>query len=364
MQTTDTPSFDFSENVNSPSMFQEKYDEFVADLLGAVPEYSESIKMAKDLDFKTRLSRFQVEIKPKNQLSDNNAAHISNPGSILPGVTVSDAVWNALSFQSQKAILEHIQLLSMCSFMESSTSGGDSDTPPAWMDDAMNEMKKKLDSPEFLDMASKFSKMFMSANGTDRNEDTSEKEDSNGTDGTEEKGSGGAAGFASMFEKGFPKLPERFLKGQLAKLAQEIVKDITADDLGLSPDMIQQCEKDPSRAFTILFSTFTSRPEIIQKTVAKIGKRLQQKVQSGQIRPQEIAAEAEELMKEFANNPSFVDMMEGIKTAFGFEDMDSAKKAGKEGSARLSMARDRLRKKLDKKKEKARENLVNKNNNK
>jgi hypothetical protein len=348
MQTTDTPSFDHSENVNSQSMFQEKYDEFVADLLGALPEYSESIKMAKDLDFKTRLSRFQSEIKPKNQLSDNSAAPISNPGYILPGVTVSDDVWNALSFQSQKAILEHIQILSMCSFMESATSGGDSDTPPAWMDDAMNEMKKKLDSPEFLNMASKFSKMFMSGDGTD------------GTDGTDEKGSG-AAGFASMFEKGFPKLPERFLKGQLAKLAQEIVKDITADDLGLSPDMIQQCEKDPSRAFTILFSTFTSRPEIIQKTVAKIGKRLQQKVQSGQIRPQEIAAEAEELMKEFANNPSFVDMMEGIKTAFGFEDMDSAKKAGKEGSARLSMARDRLRKKLDKKKETARENLANKN---
>ena len=359
MQNVDANPFESSENVSEPSMFQEKYNEFVEDLLGALPEYSVQIQAAKALDYKTRLSRFQSEIKVKNQVSSDSSSSISNPGKILPEVDVSEDVWKALSFQSQKAIQEHIQILSMCSFMESETFTGDSDGAPAWMEDAMNEMKKKFDSPMFQDMAKKFSKMFMSSNAEDE-DDADDAGDEKGA-----KAAGGAkAAFASMFENGFPKLPERFLKGQLAKLAQEIVKDITADDLGLTPEMMQQCEKDPSRAFTLLFSTFTSNPEIIQKTVAKIGKRLQQKMQSGQIRPQEIASEAEELMKEFSNNPSFVDMMEGIKTAFGFEDMDAAKKAGKEGSARLSMARDRLRKKLDKKKEKARENLANKNNNK
>jgi hypothetical protein len=72
-------------------------------------------------------------------------------------------------------------------------------------------------------------------------------------------------------------------------------------------------------------------------------------VQSGSIRPDDIAREAEELMKEFAGNSSFVDMMKGVKSAFGMEDMDTARAAGKEGSARLSMARERLRKKLAKK---------------
>jgi hypothetical protein len=74
-------------------------------------------------------------------------------------------------------------------------------------------------------------------------------------------------------------------------------------------------------------------------------------VQSGSIRPDDIAREAEELMKEFAENSSFVDMMQGIKSVFGMEDMDTARKAGREGSARLSTARDRLRKKLEKKKQ-------------
>jgi hypothetical protein len=44
-------------------------------------------------------------------------------------------------------------------------------------------------------------------------------------------------------------------------------------------------------------------------------------------------------------------MMKGVKSVFGMEDMDIARKAGREGSARLSTARDRLRKKLEKKKQ-------------
>jgi hypothetical protein len=70
---------------------------------------------------------------------------------------------------------------------------------------------------------------------------------------------------------------------------------------------------------------------------------------SGAIRPQEIAREAEELMKEFAGHSSFVEMMEGLKSAFGMEDMETARQAGRESSARMSIVRDRLRKKLDKK---------------
>lgn len=153
------------------------------------------------------------------------------------------------------------------------------------------------------------------------------------------------AGFEKLFENGFPKLPERFLKGHMAKLAQEIVKDIKPEDLGITPEMVAECEKNPSRAFDILFQVFGNNPGIIQKTIQKVGKRLQQKFMSGAINPQEIAREAEELMKEFAGNGNFVDMMEGMKNAFGFGDMDIARQAGREGSARLAMVKDRLKKK-------------------
>ena len=113
--------------------------------------------------------------------------------------------------------------------------------------------------------------------------------------------------------------------------------------------MMDDCEKNPSRAFDILFQVFGKNPEILQKTVQKIGNRLQHKITSGAIKPQEIAREAEELMKEFSENSSFVDMLSGLKKAFGFEDMDLARQAGKEGSARLSIVKNRLKKKASEK---------------
>ena len=315
------------------SVFQSKYDEFVEDLLGALPEYTSHIQSSKALDASTRLTRFQDEVKVGQTLGGGDVDdHNKNPGRILPDVVIDDAVWNSLSDNTKKAIWEHVRILSICCFMEAGFGEG---AKPSWMEDAMNEMKQKLESVDFQNIIKKFMTFFKPGEGAA------------GGSGSEE-GEAGAAGaipgFEKLFENGFPKLPERFMKGQMAKLAQEIVKDITPEDLGISPEMLSDCEKNPSRAFDILFSVFGNNPAIIQKTIQKIGKRLQQKVMSGAIRPQEIAREAEELMKEFAGNTSFVDMMDNMKNAFGFEDMDLARQAGREGSARLAMVRQRLKK--------------------
>jgi len=310
------------------SLFQQKYNEFVADLLGALPEYTEEIQVASALGDAERIESF------KDVAVGHSTEDKANPQKILPGVTVSDAVWTSLSENTQKAIWEHLRLVSMCYMME---TGFDAGAAPSWMDDAMKDMKDKLDSDEFQSMMKKFMNIFGS------------KKDDDATDAG--AASAGLPNFGSFFEKGMPKLPERFLNGHLVRLAQEIVKDIKPEDLGLDPEMMAECEKEPSRAFSMLFATFKNKPEVIQKVIAKVGNRIQHKIKTGAIRMEEIAREAEELIKEFADNPAFVEMMDGIKKAFGFEDMGLAKKAGKESSARLSMVRDRLRKKLDKKKQ-------------
>lgn len=324
---------------NTESVFQKKYDEFVEDLMGALPEYASQIATARDLVQKDRLERFQVEVKFNHTMSGGSSEVFQhNPNTVLPGVIISDTVWASLSEQTKKAIWEHVRILSICCFME---AGFGQDDKPKWMDDAMSaameEMKKKLESVDFQSLISKLMKMMRPG------------DDSN-ADADDEKKPSGLPNLDDMFKGGLPKLPERFLKGHMARLAQEMIKDITPADLGINPDMMKACEKDPSRAIQILFSTFTNNPGIIQQLIGKIGKRLQQKVMTGAINPQEIAREAEELMKEFSENTSFVDMMSGIKSAFGFEDMDMARAAGREGSARLAAARDRLRKKLEKKK--------------
>jgi len=326
------------------SPFQTKYDEFADELLEALPEYEAHIRAALALDEATRLTRFQAEVKVANNFATEESTDYSkNPGTILPGVVIEDSLWATLSENSHKAMWEHVRVLSMCCFFEAGFTEG---TKPAWMDDAMNEMKKTLDGIDFDGLAKKFAAFFKPTEGG-----SEERTAAGGAGATADSEDGGLPkGLEGLFGAGFPKIPEKFLKGHLAKLAQEIVKDITPDDLGFSPEMIADCEKSPSRAFDILFSTFTKNPGLIQKTVQKIGKRLQQKIMSGSIRPQEIAREAEELMKEFAGNSSFVEMMEGLKGAFGFEDMGLAKQAGKEGSARLAMVKDRLKKKLEAKK--------------
>jgi hypothetical protein len=188
------------------------------------------------------------------------------------------------------------------------------------MEDIMGSWKDKLGSLDMEGLFKKFSGVFGQTDAS------------------------GGSGFS------MPKLPEKFLKGQLAKLAEEIVRDIKPEDLGFTPEMMAECEKSPSKSFDILLQVFTKNPAIIQSTIKKIGKRLQQKIQSGAIRPNEIAKEAEELMKEFAGNADMVGMMDSFKTAFGFEDMDIAKAAGKEGSARLNIVKERLRKKMEEKK--------------
>jgi hypothetical protein len=327
------------------SVFQKKYDEFVDDLLGALPEYTKEIQAAKGLDAQTRIARFQAEVKISNTMSGGDSEEYkTNPNTILPSVVISNEVWATLSDNTKKAIWEHVRVLSICCFMEA----GFGDDKPKWMEDAMaaamEDMKKKFESADFQNMIKKF--MSMMKPGKSDNDD-SDNDDSDKKDNTK---SSGLPNLDDMFKNGFPKLPEKFMKGHMARLAQEMVKDITPEDLGISAEMMKNCEKDPSRAINIMFSTFTNNPGVIQKIISKIGNRLQQKVMSGAINPQEIAKEAEELMKEFSGNSSFVDMMSGIKSAFGFEDMDSARKMGKEGSARLATARDRLRQKLEKKK--------------
>jgi hypothetical protein len=321
------------EDATETSVFQTKYNEFVEDLLGALPEYTSQIQAAKALNDNVRLTRFQEEVKVGNALgSSEEADNVKNPGRVLPGVEITDAVWASLSENTRKAIWEYVRILSICCFMEAGFTEG---SKPAWMDDAMKDMKEKLESVDFQNIIKKFMTFFKGAEGKE------------GAAGAMPEGM--PAGFEKLFESGFPKIPEKFLKGHMAKLAQEIVKDITPEDLGISPEMIGECEKNPSRAFDILFQVFGSNPGNIQKIVQRIGKRLQQKIMSGAIRPQEIAREAEELMKEFAENSSFVDMMDGIKNAFGFQDMDLARAAGRESSARLSMVKDRLKKKASEK---------------
>ena len=125
-----------------------------------------------------------------------------------------------------------------------------------------------------------------------------------------------------------PNLPERFLKGKIAKFAEELVREFSPEDFGMSEADIRACETNPMRAFEVLMEAYTSKPDILQGAIKKIAHRMQEKIQRGELRPQDLAAEAEEIMKECTDNPQFTEMMEGFRNAFGFADMDTARIGG------------------------------------
>jgi len=286
--------------------FNSKYDEFCVDLLGACPELTNDINKAKLISKDKRLELYKTHVFKKHESTHT----------VLPGVTIPNGIWTTLSDNTLKAINEYNSILDLCVVYSTGDTDGISQE---WVNKMMGEWKTRMEGIDFNTMSSKFFEMFGSKGGS----------------------------------SGLPPLPEKFLKGQMAKLAEELVKEFDPKDFGFSKEDIEACEKNPSKAFEILISVSTKNPNLIQNALQKIGKRLQQKIQNGQLRPQELAAEAEELMKEFQNNPAFVDILESFRSAFNFEDMDLARKSGNDASGRLALVRNRLKKKLEAKKNKA-----------
>jgi hypothetical protein len=285
--------------------FQSKYEEFCVDLEGTCPELKHEIACAKAIPVEQRIEAYKSMVYKKRLESEE---HI-----VLPGITIPNLIWNELSKKTQKVINEYNSILDLCVIY---TTGDVEGVSQEWVDSMMREWRSRMEKVDFNKMSSRLFELFGKQGGA------------------------------------LPPLPEKFLKGQMAKLAEELVKEFNPEDFGFSPDELEACEKDPSRAFEILIQLSTKDPSKIQNALEKIGKKLQHKIQNGQLRPQELAKEAEELMEEFQSNPAFVEILESFKSAFNFEDMDMARAAGKEGSARLSLVRQRLKKKLDAKKTK------------
>ena len=295
------------------SIFQTKYDEFVASLMEVFPELADVLNAAKALSKADRLVQYKAFVMPMAGSPTRDSA--TCPGMVLPGVSITAALWDSASEGTKKAINQFLSLMTFTFVMKEGPEGGDFDFGgeafKGWADSFMDQWRSKLNRADFDSFAKRLADLF---------------------------GSGGDR---------LPPFPEKFRKGKLVKLAEEIVRELKPEEFGLDPDITKQCEEDPSKAFEILMGSMMKNPEKLQGAMKRIIKRLQDKFQRGEFKPQELAAEAEEMMKEFSENPAFVEMMEAMKRTFGFEDMDAARAAGQEPTARMSIVRDRLRRKLE-----------------
>ncbi len=229
------------------------------------------------------------------------------------------ALWETAGKRTKNAVTEYMSLLNLCvafTAMEEGPESAGADFTKEWAERLMRDARASMDKIDFENI----SKTFFKAFGSD------------------------ASG-------ALPPLPEKFLKGKLAKLAEDMVREFRPEDFGIGPEELEACEKDPTRAFEILMKASMSNPQMIQNAMTRVAKKLQDKVARGELKPQELVAEAEELIQEFQNHPAFVELMKSFKEAFNTDDdMDLARATGRENEGRLAAVRARLRKKMEAKK--------------
>jgi hypothetical protein len=296
------------------SIFQTKYDEFAKSLLDVFPEMADVINAASALSKSDRLAQYKAFVMPCAGSPTRDPK--SCPQMVLPGVSISQELWDSSTEGTKSAINQFLSLMTFTFVMKDGPDSNDKfdfggEAFKTWADSFMDQWRSKLNRADFDSFAKRLADLF---------------------------GSGGDR---------LPPFPEKLRKGKLVKLAEEIVRELKPEEFGLDPDVTKQCEADPSKAFEILMDSMMKHPERLQGAMKRIIKRLQDKFQRGEFKPQELAAEAEEMMKEFSENPAFVEMMESMKRTFGFEDMDAARAAGQEPTARMSIVRERLRRKLE-----------------
>jgi hypothetical protein len=300
-------------------MFQTKYEEFATDLLGTFPELETAIKAALAIPAAERMATYKATVFAAARTMTAKEQAEKTPGLLLPGVEMPADLWETAGKRTKNAVIEYLSLLNLCAAftgMEDGPDGGGADFTKEWAERLMRDARASMSKIDFESISQTFFKAF-----------------------------GGDASGA------MPPLPEKFLKGKLAKLAEDMVREFKPEDFGLGAEELEACERDPARAFEILMKASMSNPGMIQSAMTRVAKKLQDKVARGELKPQELVAEAEELIQEFQTHPAFVDLMKSFKDAFNTDDdMDMAKAAGRENEGRLAAVRARLRKKMEAKK--------------
>lgn len=289
-------------------IFQTRYNEFATSMIQTFPELSDDIVKALSMPATQCLKKYTDLILPAGGRPLKPAEEC--PGEVLPGVVISPELWANSSKKTQDAINQFLNVLTFAVIMkDGGTENFGGDAFKGWANSFMDDWRSKLNRADFDSFSKRFADLFGS--GEDR----------------------------------LPPFPEKLRNGKLVKLAEEIVRELKPEEFGLDPEIMKQCEADPSKAFEVLMNTTMRNPEKLQGAMKRIIKRLQEKFQRGEFNPQELAAEAEEMMKEFSENPAFVKMMESMRDTFGGQGVDAAHSPNNEQTARMSIVRERLRRK-------------------
>lgn len=327
-ETTDSPT-------EQPS-FMKCYLQFLDDLEGTFPEFKDDIQTLRKQDEKTAQKKFVKLWKDRTGLlliQDVEGAIFDDE--ILPNIEITPKLWKELSVATQTAIFNHLNtLVILCAHM---------------MEDVMFDIKGIAEHMKTIDesplMKDLFAKITSAFTGLEKMGLDGIFKSAMGADGktTDDGTAAGGAGTSEAPKLPF-KIPEKLFKGHIAKMAEELAKEFKPEDFGISPEMLET--SDPSKVFAYLQEVFTKKPEMLMKGAQKIAKKIQGKFERGEIKREELLAEAEEMMKEFGDN----EMFKGLFGSLG--DMMKMSEPTGSISERRRTVQERLRKKLEARKAK------------
>ena len=195
-----------------------------------------------------------------------------------------------------------------------------------------------------------------------------------GTAASEAGGAGASAAAADMFEhlkpmmeklktmlggfmdisgglpdmSSFPEIPERLRKGRIARLAEELAKQIDPAEFGIDPDALKGSSIED--VLKRLAEMYQKDPTALIAGAKRVAEKIKTKITGGSLNREELLAEAQEFVALFKEHPLFKEAIakfEGMMGGGGIAEMfGSISGSAGAPSARRSAVQERLRKKL------------------
>jgi hypothetical protein len=266
---------------------------------------------------------------------------------ILPGIFFSAKLWSDTSKETRVVFWDYLASLILLNTMFSSGASApapassasaaskeeDNETEQGLpdFDEIMKEMATNFKSEEFKGIFENMKNMFKDLSG-------------NIPPFSEAEGEGDKKPFE------MPKIPEHLQNGLIAKIAAELAGEFKPEDLGIDPLLMERM--NPMQIFEHLQFVYTNNPDLLTEAMKRVAGKIKDKFASGALNRDALMREAKELMTYFTDNPAFKEMFDSMGGLFDNPFMGGGDGAKGSQSERLRAARERLRKKAEKKSKK------------
>lgn len=259
---------------------------------------------------------------------------------ILPGIFFTAKLWSDTSKETRVVFWDYLASLILLNTMflaPIAASKANTETEESTMpdfDEIMKEMATNFKSEEFKGIFENMKNMFKDLSGN-----IPPSEGAEGAEGDEGK---------KPFE--MPKIPDHLQNGLIAKIAAELAGEFKPEDLGIDPLLMERM--NPMQIFEHLQFVYTNNPELLTEAMKRVAGKIKDKFASGALNRDALMREAKELMTYFTDNPAFKEMFDSMGGLFDNPFTGGGDGAKGSQSERLRAARERLRKKAEKKSKK------------